>query len=274
MESILSAVVDPPAGSGPPDIDRFLEAFRREPAVAGFLLDFDGTLSEIVPHPHDAVPVEGAPGVLAELAARYRVVALVSGRRAADLAARVGASGVRYIGLYGAEEAVEGAITQPEWLRPWIVRAEEIAREAEAMLRSRGLEGCQVESKGAAVSIHYRNAVDPQAGGAIWAWASERAGEAGFTCGTGRMVVELRPPGVSKAGALETLVGGAGLRRALAAGDDAADVEALRRAQEILGPAALRVGVASAEEPPGLAEASDVLVGSPAELVGLLRRFV
>jgi len=43
---------------------------------AGVLLDFDGSLSEIVAHPDLARPVEGAREVLEALVPRFRVVAI------------------------------------------------------------------------------------------------------------------------------------------------------------------------------------------------------
>jgi trehalose 6-phosphate phosphatase len=43
-------------------------------------LDFDGTLSPIVPDPDAARPLKGVVELLGRLAARYTAVALVSGR--------------------------------------------------------------------------------------------------------------------------------------------------------------------------------------------------
>jgi Trehalose-phosphatase len=45
-------------------------------------LDFDGTLSPIVPDPEAARPLEGMVELLGQLAARYAAVALISGRPA------------------------------------------------------------------------------------------------------------------------------------------------------------------------------------------------
>jgi trehalose 6-phosphate phosphatase len=61
-----------------------------------------------------------------------------------------------------------------------------------------------------------------------------------------------------------------GLRRALYAGDDTTDLDAFRGLDGL--EVAVRVAVASAEAPPGLREAADVVVASPAKLLELLRR--
>jgi trehalose-6-phosphatase len=59
--------------------ERGLEPFRRSPGTAGLFLDFDGTLSEIVPVASSARPVEGVPELLRKLAGRFALVAVVLG---------------------------------------------------------------------------------------------------------------------------------------------------------------------------------------------------
>ena len=61
--------------------DAFVASVRADPARAGFILDFDGTLSGIAPTPAEASALPGAPGVLATLAGRYPLVAILSGEQ-------------------------------------------------------------------------------------------------------------------------------------------------------------------------------------------------
>jgi trehalose 6-phosphate phosphatase len=61
-----------------------------------------------------------------------------------------------------------------------------------------------------------------------------------------------------------------GLRRALYAGDDTTDLDAFRGLDGL--EVAVRIAVASAEAPPGLRDAADLVVTSPAELLDVLRR--
>lgn len=236
-------------------------------------MDFDGTLSRVVSHPDEARPIDGAVEVLEKLRSNYEVVALVSGREAGDLRARVDVAGLRYIGLYGAEEWVDGELRRPPEAEMWRSMASRLARDAEAMISTEGLEGCEVEYKDLAVSVHYRNAVDPRVAEAIKAWAQPAAQRRRFQAGAGRKVIELRPLGVSKAGAFEKVVKDHRLDLALLAGDDLTDVEAMVRAKELLGERVFRVGVRSAEEPAGLADNSDLLVGTPQMLVDFLTQF-
>src|SRR5207245_96316 len=133
----------------------------------------------------------GAAPLLEALARRYRLVAILSGRRAEDVHGLIPVPSVRYVGLYGAEELEGGRLTE-------------------------------------------------------------------------------RPPAADRAGVAGALVAEAD---ELLRGDDLADAGSLRRAGELLGPGALRVGVRSAEGPPELAEVSDVMVRGPDGVLALLGRF-
>lgn len=256
------------------DIGDFVARFKKNRTRAGFVLDFDGTLSGIANAPGEAVPVEGAPEILETLSNEYRVVAMVSGRLAIDLEKIVRATGPIYVGLYGAERIERGALVQPAEAERWRGMASRLARDAEALITTEGLEGAVVEYKDLAVSVHYRRARDTRAGEAIRAWAVTAAPRRGFEAAVGRMVVELRPAGVSKASAVERIVLQTGLGFLVVAGDDYQDVDAMRRATELLGDGALRVGVSSNEEPDGIREAADLMVSSPFEVLDLLRKFL
>jgi len=242
-------------------------------AKAGFVLDFDGTLSRVVAHPDEAKPIEGATQTLEKLRSSYEVVALVSGREAQDLHDRVAVPGIRYIGLYGAEELINGELRRPAEAEMWRSMASRLARDAEAMIATEGLEGCEVEYKDLAVSIHYRNARDMRVAEAIKAWAQPAAQRRRFQAGAGRKVVELRPLGVSKGGAFERVVKEHKLDLALLAGDDQTDLEAMIKAKSLMNDRVFRVGVRSAEEPAGLTEHTELLVGTPEMLVDFLSQF-
>jgi trehalose-6-phosphatase len=71
------------------DIGDPLAPLRRDPATAGIFSDFDGPLSPIVDDPELTGPVAGVPRLLAELARRYAVVAVVPGRPVAFPDARL-----------------------------------------------------------------------------------------------------------------------------------------------------------------------------------------
>lgn len=251
-----------------------VQAFKASPQASAFVLDFDGTLSLIVEEPSLARPIPQATETLTLLGDIYGMVALVSGRPAKDLHRMLGAiETVRYLGVYGAEEMIEGQITQPAEADHWRGMASRLARDAQAMIASEGLAGCHVEYKDIAVSIHYRQAASDDALVAIMAWASQAAAKKGFTAGFGRKVVEMRPLEVSKAGALNRLLASLPVSNLLIAGDDAADAEAMSHARSLGLEVCFTVGVSSNEGPKELRDA-DVLVDSPTELLDLLQRFL
>lgn len=253
------------------DATEQIERLRRERSRTGIFLDFDGTLAPIVDDRAAAAIVPGAPEVLAALAGLYPLVAFISGRGAADLYPRVGVEGPRYFGLYGAEEMTSSGLVQSPLASAWRQSVGEMYAQAIELIRAHALTGCDAENKDLALSLHYRNSGHTEPPPPLAQWAAEAASAHNFKLGTGRMVLELKPQSVSKAEAFERLVAGSEIQNALVAGDDAADVEMMRRSAGLVPGVLLRVGVVSAEAPAGMVENTDLQVGSPQEVVDLLR---
>ncbi len=226
------------------------------------MLDFDGTLAEIVARPDHARPVDGARDALLELAERYRTVAIVTGRRSEEVAALLDVPHVTYVGLYGLEDGANELVTA---VVPQVQTAVTEVTEA------------WVEDKGVSVAIHYRQAPDPvSARAALLVALQPVATEAGLELIEGKMVLELVPPDRPlKGGAVERLARERGLKAILYAGDDHADLDAFGALDRLIASgdvrAAVRVAVRGPETPPALVDASDVVAEGPAELVELLR---
>ena len=232
--------------------DDLLALLAERPAEAGILLDVDGTLAPIVARPELASVPEPTRDELRRLLGRYGLVGCVSGRTGADAARVVGVDGPAYVGVHGLELAPEAE----RWRGP----LHEFAASVD----------WPVEDKGLAVVFHYRGADDERAALAMLRRVAERASELGLEPQFGRKVLEVRPPvAADKGTAVRTLLARHDLRRGLYAGDDTTDLDAFRGLDGLeLG---VRIAVASAEGPAELAAAADIVVGSPAELVGLLR---
>jgi len=140
------------------DLSSAVEEFKDNPGAAGFLLDFDGTLSPIVTNPAEAKILPGGRAILEALASFYSLVAIVSGRRAQEVRERVGANGLVYVGLYGGEELRSDALIQPGEAPRFKTAAGKLAEEAQQMIQDERLDGCAVELKDMAVSLHFRKA--------------------------------------------------------------------------------------------------------------------
>jgi len=224
------------------------------PERAALLLDVDGVLAPIVDVPHEATVPEETRAELRRLHARYALVACISGRAGPDARRVVGLDELVYVGEHGLELVPEAAA--------WSERLLELAAT---------VDWDDVERKPLTVTFHYRRADDEAEAVRFLKAVATRARAEGFVARFGRKVLELRPPlAAHKGTAVRHLLGERGLARALYAGDDTTDLDAFQALAGLeLGVA---IAVASAEGPAGLREAADVVVGSPAELLDVLRR--
>ncbi len=234
--------------------EELLRRFAAEPGRAAILLDVDGVLAPIVDVPHEAAVPEETRSELRRLHGRYALVACVSGRPAADARRIVGLDELTYVGEHGLELIPEAA----EW-------RDRLHRLSET------IDWEDVERKPLTVTFHYRRAEDETEALRLLEAVAARARAEGLVARFGRKVLELRPPlDAHKGTAVTHLLTERGLGRALFAGDDTTDLDAFRALEGLeLG---IAVAVASAEGPPELREAADLVVDSPAELLELLRR--
>jgi trehalose 6-phosphate phosphatase len=233
--------------------ESLLADLAEDPQRAAILLDVDGTLAPIVARPEDARVPPAARAEVERLAGRYALVACISGRTGADARRMVGVDQAVYVGVHGLE--LEPAAAD------WTDRIRDFARGVD----------WPVEDKGLTVSFHFRQAEDEGEALQYLREVAERARAAGLVPRFGRKVLELRPPvHADKGTAARRLLGGRGLARALYAGDDTTDLDAFRALDGLeLG---VRVAVSSNEAPEELVRTADLSVGSPEELVDLLRR--
>jgi trehalose 6-phosphate phosphatase len=229
-----------------------LEHLAAEPQLAALFLDFDGVLSPIVPRPDDASVPEETRSQLERLAARYALVAVVSGRAGDDVRMRVGVPAVTVVGTHGLELDPSAG----EW-------RERIAAFAD------GERWPDTERKGLAVTFHYRRAGDEAAAVEAIEAIAARARSEGLVARFGRKMLEVLPPvQANKGTAVAELLARSGLRRALAAGDDTTDLDAFRALDGL--ELAVRVAVATPESPPELRERADIVVTTTEELATLL----
>jgi trehalose 6-phosphate phosphatase len=246
-------------------------------------LDFDGTLSPIVDDPDRAVIHPDGPRVLTALASRVRAVVVVTGRPARqvvdlgdlDRVADGLPDGARLVvmGQYGNErwDASSREFTSPE--PPAGLRA--FRDELPRLLKAERAEGAHIEEKGLAVAVHTRRLPDPAAAFARLEEALADAAERhGLSLEPGRLVLEVRAPGMHKGLALETAVAEHDAGGVLFAGDDLGDLEAFEavRALRDGGLPALLV-CSGSEEQEALAELADVVVDGPGGVLDLLDGF-
>ena len=253
-----------------------LDALLSRPDRALIGLDFDGTLAPIVADPERARAHPDAVPALAALAPKVASVAVVTGRPA-DVAVRhggfAGVPGLEHLvvlGHYGAErwDAATDTVTAPA-PHPGVA-----AVRAELLDRAGAWQGTWVEEKGGrAVAVHTRRAADPQAAfDALRPPLTELAARHGLIVEPGRMVLELRPPGMDKGVALLDHARSIGAGSVVYAGDDLGDLPAFAAVDELRSAGVPGLLVCSgSDEVPELRERSDLVVDGPAGVVALLR---
>ncbi len=185
-------------------------------------LDFDGTLSHLVPQPHLARPVAGALHVLERLSgAPDTEVALISGRALADLAMVSGAQDVALlIGSHGQEVGSDVALDDVEsavlhGLRKGIAR------------RVGDIPGAMVEDKPAGFAVHYRHCSEEDGQVVVEAARALAAAHKGTNVIEGKLVIELSVRPLDKGSALAKMIRDVPQRRVLFAGDDVTDETAM-----------------------------------------------
>ncbi|MCE7056420.1 trehalose-phosphatase [Algoriphagus sp. AGSA1] len=118
-------------------------------------LDYDGTLTPIVPNPEDAVLSSETKEVLKDLAADI-TIALISGRDRENVESMIGIPKLIYAGSHGFD------ISGPNGMQKQHEQGQEILPvldEAERNLKESltNVSGVQVERKKYAIAVHYRN---------------------------------------------------------------------------------------------------------------------
>lgn len=255
-----------------------LTALLADPRRALLALDFDGTLAPIVEDPAAARPLPAVRPALAALAGRLGTLAIVTGRPAAaavelgGFGGSGGPDGLVILGHYGLErwDAGEGRVRSGA-VAPGVAEAR---AELPAVLADAAApEGTWVEDKGSSFAVHTRRTADPPAAlAALDAPLRELAARHGLHPEPGRLVLELRPPGIDKGRALEELVAERDPPSAVAyAGDDLGDLAAYDAVDRLRarGVPGLTICAGSAEVA-ALRDRADLVVDGPAGVVGLL----
>ena len=257
------------------ELTALLEPLTAEPARSAVLLDLDGTLAPIVPRPEQTSIPAHAAELLARIAERYALAAIVTGRRAADARRIAGLGTLAYVGNHGYEMLAPGAET-PEPV-PALAGHEHDAPSFAATLGPDRLEsaGLRTEDKGPIVALHWRGADDEEAAAAAAAEIGAEAQTAGLHTHDGRKVLELRPPvEIDKGAGIAALLESGDFAAALYAGDDRTDVDGFRALRRLAGTGALGAAVAIAvvadETPPEVAEGADVAVEGPEGFLAVL----
>jgi len=252
--------------------DSPLAILFEDPESSALMSDIDGTLCRIVDRPEKAkVPVR-AKEALEQLSERLAMVACVTGRPGLTAKRMVGAENIIYFGNHGLE------LFSPGYDLPRQTLVGEQAERARRFVAEHDnphwvSAKIRLEDKGPIQALHWRGA-----GERTEAFVRDIAAEAeaaGLVTHWGRKVLELRPPEMEgKAGAVEELISGDGIRTVVFAGDDQTDLDAVHRLKKLQKDGQIEnlliAGVESDEGPDELIELADIVVQEPDEWIDLI----
>lgn len=246
-------------------------------------LDFDGTLAPIVDDPSEAYIHPDAADSLATLGARCQAVAIVTGRPARQVLAlgdleavgrRIADAGGRLmvLGQYGNER---WSTDEPRVRSPRPPRGlASLMSELPQLLDQAGASDAHLEEKGLAIAVHTRRLADPA--GALERLTpalSRAAGRHGLVLEPGRMVVEVRAPGMDKGAAVRQLQKELRADGMVFFGDDLGDLEGFEAVRALRRGGMVGLLVCSgSEEQQALVEISDVVVDGPDGVMAMLNR--
>jgi trehalose 6-phosphate phosphatase len=224
--------------------------------------DFDGTLAPVVADPTQARPAPGAIEALVALHRQGARVVVVSGRPLSFLARHL-PDDIDVAGLYGLQSRLGGVVAvHPDALAWQAIVATAVERCRSELAGS----GARVEDKDLSLTLHWRE--HPEVEPAVRSVAEAVATATGLVLQPAKASVELHPPVTMDKGraVLELL---SGCDPVVMLGDDVGDLSAFAALGELAGAGAevTRVAVRSAESPPELLAAADVIVDGPSAAV-------
>ena len=222
-------------------------------------MDFDGTVAELAPTPDEATISVACAEALRRLAQRIALVAIISGRSAADLREKVALDAVQYVGNHGAEYILDGRLSIAPGAAEYVDRVKAVFDHLRASVNEPGLYW---QDKRLSASVHYRLAPNPeQAVAALTNALSSAPGVEELEVFWGKLVLELRAPiGLNKGYAVRKIIHELDLAGAIVIGDDTTDRDAMVALRDLGTQGAVGgfgVAVVHSDTPAALLEVAD-----------------
>lgn len=228
-----------------------------------------------MPDPEQAAPDPLGVGLLSELSQCLQRVVIISGRDTDFLVSRLPLPQALFVGNHGLEERSKGSSRVVAEAQPFLVRLGRAAAAVSALPQTHA-PGITIERKRAAISVHFRQAVDVSAAGAaLQPDLQQIARQQGLQLQPGRLVWELRPPIEVDKGAVLRRLADAGQPAAIVyAGDDRSDATAFAALKRMTDVTTVAVGVRSLEAPDDVFVDCDLVVDGVPGVTQLLAQLL
>jgi alpha,alpha-trehalase len=177
--------------STPPSAFKIMDKLAREANSRGLavFLDYDGTLTPIVPRPEDAVLTEAMREAVRELS-KVCTVAIVSGRELRDVQNLVGLNDLPFAGDHGFNIEAPGIDTGYSPADEQLPRIREALDEVKEAVSD--IPGAWVEEKTYTFTVHYRQTPEEHTE-EVERIVSKAAKDRGLRLTSGKKVFEIRP---------------------------------------------------------------------------------
>lgn len=243
-----------------------LETFKDSNTVV--ITDVDGTLSEIVQEPDDAIVDDEMKVILRNLVNKFQFLIFITGRTIRNVRKMVDIFGALYIGNHGMEYLENDEIV----LGPEISGYRKEIGEIEAKLKNRlNLSGLIFENKKTCLTIHYRMNENQEMARIIILDEIKKLGlSRDLKVSEGKKVIEIKPQtGNNKGTIIRRMVDDHQIHQLIYCGDDTTDVDAFEAIKRLnMKPSfnGISIAVLSNETPVNVVNTAQYYVNSIPEL--------
>lgn len=209
-----------------------LKEFKNDTKTA-LITDIDGTISEIVPTPSEAVVSEDMKIILEKVAKKYKFTGVMTGRSINNALNMLEIKNIIYIGNHGMEQLKNGKIWVEGEVKKYIPLIKKLAKNLKIELE---IYNCILfQDKELSFTVHYRlcDNGDEIRKKALDTIASIDDSN-NLKISEGRKVIEIRPPvGHNKGSILQKFIFENNIRKIIYLGDDITDVDAFIKLKEL-----------------------------------------
>ncbi|HML04201.1 MAG TPA: trehalose-phosphatase [Methanobacterium sp.] len=252
-----------------------LKEFKNDTKTA-LITDIDGTISEIVPTPGEAVVSEDMKQIIEKIAKKYKFTGVMTGRSINNALDMIGNKNLIYIGNHGMEQLKNGKIWIDPEVKKYVPHIKKLAKSLKKDLKDH--ECILFQDKELSFTVHYRlcDNGDKIRKKALDTIASIKDSK-NLKISEGRKVIEIRPPaGHNKGSILQKFIFENKIKKMIYLGDDITDVDAFRKLNELSSEKkveTLSIAVNSNETPDYVKESADFYVKSVDEVQIFLKWF-